>query len=150
MSIPFHQRFILITFEADNDVEKVVTDKEFYEIITTGIPKNRNGRFEVTEIKVDMRPVIGVGGESIVVKVGAKKVIKIVQIRNEVDEDGDPINITVNAQTKKAERAATGRVQAKYVLKPLEFTIQCLKKNKTTAYIFGKYIIYIYIYIYCI
>ena len=102
---------------------KVVTDKELYEIVMNEVPHG------VEEIEVDMGAVIGVGGESIVLNVGTRKVVKMIQIRQ-------------NAQEKRVERVATGKVQSKYVLEPLEFTIQCLKEGnvKTTFYLFGEYI----------
>ena len=118
---------------------KIVTDEKLYEIIDNEIPKDNNWQFKVEEIEVDMKQVINVGGESIVVNIGREKVVKIVPISTNKDYSTGR-TITVNAKAKKVERAATGKVQSKYVLKPLEFTIQSLTDNrlKHTLYLFGE------------
>ena len=100
----------------------------------------KESKTKVNKIEVHMSAVINVGGESIILSFGADRVIKLIKIANEVNERGY-ITGTVNAEAKKVERTATGKVTSEHVLRPLEFSVQCFGKrsNKETYYALGKY-----------
>ena len=91
---------------------------------------------------VDLTELIAIGGESTVVAYTRTKVVKVVEVMvtEEVLQGNLKHKVVQRADCKRKKNEVNSkRVDSRYVLKPLQFSVQII--GDKTYYLFGKYYI---------